>query len=62
MTNIYHTEITIKFNSDKNNTNLRTVHRMRSTKLLTHVEMSVGTIGHEGGLVLNYLYKNEFEN
>ena len=47
MTNIYHTEKTVKFNSDKNNTNLRTVPRMRSTKLLTHVEMSVGNIGHD---------------
>ena len=47
MTNIYHTEKTIKFNSDKKDANLRTVHRMRSTKLLKHLEMSVGTIGHD---------------
>ena len=47
MTNIYHAEKTIKFNSAKKDTNLRTVHRMRSTKLLTHVEMSVGTIEHD---------------
>ena len=47
MTNIYHTEKAIKFNSDKKDANLRTVHRMRSTKLLTHLEMSVGTIGHD---------------
>ena len=47
MTNIYHAEKTIKFNSDKKDTNLRTVHRMRRTKLLTHVEMSIGTIEHD---------------
>ena len=39
MTNISHTEKTIKFISDKKDINLRTAHRIRSTKLLTHVEM-----------------------
>ena len=39
MTNISHAEKTIKFISDKNDINLRTAHRIRSTKLLTHVEM-----------------------
>ena len=39
MTNISHTEKTIQFSSDEKDTNLRTVHRMRSTKLLTHIEM-----------------------
>ena len=28
-----------KFSFDKKDMNLRTVHRMRSTKLLTHIEM-----------------------
>ena len=39
MTNISHAEKTIKFSSDKKDTNLRTVHRMRNTKLLIHIEM-----------------------
>ena len=39
MRNISHAEKTIKFSSDKKDTNLRTVHLTRSTKLLTHIEM-----------------------
>ena len=38
MTNISHAEKK-KFSFDKKDMNLRTVHRMRSTKLLTHIEM-----------------------
>ena len=39
MTNISHAEKKKKFSLDKKDMNLRTVHRMRSTKLLTHIEM-----------------------
>ena len=39
MTNISHAEKTIKFSSDKKDTNLRTVHRMRIIKLLTNIEV-----------------------
>ena len=39
MTNISHAEKTIKFISDKKDSNLRTAHRIKSTKLMTHVEM-----------------------
>ena len=39
MTNISHVKKKKKKSLDKKDMNLRTVHRMRSTKLLTHIEM-----------------------